>query len=42
MILTDLLGNAGNSMYAFSREDTTAINRLKTEKYVTNNWNFQA
>jgi lipoate---protein ligase len=42
MILNDFLGNAGNSMYAFSREDTSSINRLKKEKYVTNNWNFQA
>jgi len=42
MILNDFLGNAGNSMYAFSKEDTTAINKLKREKYVTNNWNYQA
>jgi len=42
LILNDILVNADNSIYAFSKEDTTAINRLKMEKYVTNNWNFQA
>ncbi len=42
MILSGFLGNTGNSLYAFSKEDTTAINRLKKEKYVTKNWNFQA
>ena len=42
MILNEFLGSAGNSLYAFSQEDTTAINRLKMEKYVTKNWNYQA
>ena len=42
MILHDFLRNAGNSMYAFSKEDTKAINKLKMEKYVTKHWNNQA
>jgi len=41
-IVSDFLGNARNRMYTFSREDTLAINKLKKEKYATNNWNYQA
>jgi len=43
MIVSSLLGNsAGNSIYAFSKDDIAAITKLKNEKYSTTNWNYNA
>lgn len=41
-ILQDFMKNTANSSYAFSSEDMVAIDRIKQEKYLTNDWNFQA
>lgn len=32
--------NKDNSIYTFSKEDITSITRLKQEKYITDDWNF--
>lgn len=43
IIIGNLLGDqAGNSLYAFSKDDVAAITKLRNEKYSTTNWNYNA
>ncbi len=43
IIFGNLLGDqVGNSVYTFSKEDISAITKLRNEKYSTTNWNYNA
>lgn len=41
-ILRDFLKNSADSSYTFSMEDLAAIEKLRQDKYLTNDWNFQS
>jgi lipoate-protein ligase A len=42
IVLRDFLKSSADSSYAFSSKDLAAIDKLRREKYLTNDWNFQA
>lgn len=41
-ILRDFLKSSADSSYVFNSKDLMAIEKLRKEKYLTNDWNFQA
>lgn len=41
-ILRDFLMNSADGSYAFTSNDLMAIEKLRQDKYLTNDWNFQA